>query len=154
MEVKRPVVKSAFPVGDSGLRPVPKSLNAYDVLNNEEIWLRDPFRSGPDHTLETPGSITYAKLATGCIVESNETSDPEPKSRDNQEIMRVLHVVSNTFWPTFQSTYHRMASMPKHDDGWRQQITPDLGIVVTKPKRKIEGPKNTRKRPPPKPGGK
>jgi hypothetical protein len=48
----------------------------------------------------------------------------------------------------------RLAITPKRDDGWSQNISPDMGIVISKPTRKPEGPKQSPKKTPPTPGGK
>ena len=148
MKVSRPAVKTAFPIGDHGLLPVPNYLKIYNLLNREQIFLYNPFDSGLSVKVESPQSLTFAKVADGIIVDDQLKSEPESKSRARQEQFRLLHETSHTYWDVAVATFMRLAVTPKRDDGWKQNISPDMGLVIDKPTRKPDTPKISHKRKP------
>jgi hypothetical protein len=152
MEFDRPAVKFASPVGDHKLMAVPASLDVNALLSQEEILLFDPFKPGMSIKKEPMMTLNFSKLASGIIVESVEQKEEMTKSARYQTMMNNLHAVSNAFWPANVSILIRLLSLPKRDNGRNLDISPDMGLVVQKPKQKPEGPKNTKKPGPPKPG--
>lgn len=150
MEKRRPSVKQAFPVGDAGVRPLPDYFDVQRLIEEDSVILYNPFVTGLTIKKELTSSLTYTKLASAFIIDSMELDDPESRSIKAQNQHNTLHHISNVFWPVAVSTFQRQAVVPKRDDGWKKNITPDMGLVVSPPKRKIKTPKLTQKPSPPK----
>lgn len=145
MKLNRPAVKSAFPVGNEGLLPVPDYLDINSILERDEIYLYNPFQSGLSIKVESPQTLNYVKVSQGFIVDSPTHNETEDRSIDQQNKFRTLHQTSNTFWDVAVATFMRLAVTPKRDDGWKQDISPDMSLVISKPTRKPSTPKNTMK---------
>lgn len=153
MEFERPTVKAAFPIGDSGLVPVPKSHNISDMLNQEAIYLYNPFETGLAIKREYLSAINFGKLANAFIVDGPHMIEVAPRSRKAQRMQRNLHLAAHTTWPVAVNIFIRQVQTPKRDMDLKPEITPDMGLVVSPPSQKIEGPKNVRRPGKPKPGG-
>lgn len=153
MEFERPTVKAAFPIGDSGLVPVPKSHNISELRNQEALYLYNPFEIGLAIKREYLSAVNFTKLANAFIVDGPHMIEVAPRSREAQRMQRALHLSAHTIWPVAVNIFTRQIQTPKRDMDLRLDITPDMGLVVSPPNRKIEGPKNTRRPGKPKPGG-
>ncbi|MBD78087.1 MAG: hypothetical protein CL840_03950 [Crocinitomicaceae bacterium] len=153
MEFERPTVKAAFPIGDSGLVPVPKEHNISELVRQEALYLYNPFETGLAIKREYMSAINFGKLANSFIVDGPDMIEIAPRSREAQRMQRNLHLAANTTWPVSVNIFIRQVQTPKRDMDMRPEITPDMGLVVSPPNRKIEGPKLTRRPGKPKPGG-
>jgi hypothetical protein len=153
MEFERPTVKAAFPIGDSGLVPVPKAHNVSELSKQEAIYLYNPFEIGLSIKREYLSAITFTKLANSFIVDGPHMIEVAPRSREAQRTQRALNLAAKTTWPVSVNIFIRQIQTPKRDLDLRPDITPDMGLVVSPPSIKIEGPKKTRRPGKPKPGG-
>ena len=146
--------KCVFPAGRTGLIPVPKELSIHDYLESRDhVYLYNPF--APTLTVEKVpmSSLSFRKLAKGYIVESPNII--QRNSRGSEEIARYQHLQKSAeaFWGVFVAVTRRLLLSPKREQDRKLDISPDMGLVIQKPKRKIEGPRLVHRPGPPKPGG-
>lgn len=146
--------KEVFPVGNTGLNPVPAELAIADYLESREsVYLYNPFAPGMSVRSVPLSSLTYREIAQSYIVETPHIREINSKGRDGIERYNHLKQASQVFWDVFVSVTRRILSTPKRDQDRKMDITPDMGLVIQKPKRKIEGPKMVHRPGPPKPAG-
>jgi hypothetical protein len=153
MEYERPEVKAAFPVGDLGLQHLPDDLNIQKTIEKEFLYFHNPFQTGLSIKKEYLSSVNYSTLSSGFIVNSPHLIEVSERSRKNQQLHRALHQVSNTFWPVAVNVFVRQLKTPKRDLDNTPDITPDMKLIISPPKRKPDSPKLNRKPKPSKPGG-
>lgn len=153
MEYERPEVKAAFPVGDLGLRRVPDKLNITELLKKEYIYLYNPFETGMSVKKEYMSALTFTKLSEAFILETPNIIEVTARSRKNQQKFSSLHQAANSFWPVLVNVFVRQLETPKRDLDNRPDITPDMKLVISPPKRKPDSPTLKRKPKPSKPGG-
>ena len=149
MEFSKPKVNEVYPVGDSGLKPVPQFLDAVEITEREELYIYNAFDPGLSIRKVPARSVTYFALASGFILDSPDAIMKLGRGQENLEKRQTLASVSEVFWPVAAATFSRLLKVPKRDNGMNPSITPDMGLVISPPKRKIEGPKNTRRPAPP-----
>lgn len=152
METNVPAVATCYPVGNTGLRALAERHNPESILSRDEIYLRDPYAPGAEIKRTNTSSLTFSLLANNEISDTLAVKDPESRSLRSQAKFNAMLQMAHTFWPVARSTFRRLAVMQKRDNGISQNITPDMGIVIQKPSRKIDKPKNN-KITPPRPGG-
>ncbi len=153
MEYDRPKVDYVYHIGEGGLKAVPAHLDATKISEREEFYIYNPFDPGLSVKMFQAGSLTYALLATGILVDTPEMVEKLGRGHDSLERQQNIAIMAENFWPVAAATFNRLLKMPKRDNGIHPNISPDMGLTVAPPKRKIDGPKNTRKPGPPTPGG-
>jgi hypothetical protein len=153
MEQQRPSVKVAFPVGETGLSPLPEYLDAERISKREHFLIINPFNPGMAITRVPAESLTFETLSGGFIVDRQDMINKENRGPLAIKKQQQLSQISEDFWPVAAQTFHRLLVMPKRDHGIEPNITPQMGLTVAPPKRKIDSPKVTRKLGPPTAGG-
>ncbi len=153
MEKEQARVISAYPIGNLDLQSVPEHLNAVSIINRGEFYIYNPFDSGLSVKRVAPESLTYRTLSSGMLLDSPEFKSTMEHGHQNLEKFQALAHLANVFWPAAAATFNRLLMVPKRDNGYHPNITPDMGLVVSPPKQKIQGPKLTRRPGPPTAGG-
>ena len=153
MIYRRPSVKAVYPVGDLGLISVPEHLDPYNMLNEQEIYVRDPFSPGMTLRRMPLNEVTFKIGATHFFSKDGHELGADWKGPEERQKRQLLYNFSIAFWPVAAATFQRLLSVPKRDHGLNPNITPDMGLVVSPPKRKIDGPKVKPRPGPPTPGG-
>jgi hypothetical protein len=153
MEFDRPAVKEVFPMGDNGLHLLPEYLDAINIIDRQELFLYNSFEPGLSLTRTPTQNITYKLLSNHFIKDSGSLLEKSHSGPEELNKVRLLHQISANFWPAAAAYFSRAVKAPKRDNGPNMNVTPDMGITVSPPKRKIDGPKNTQRPGPPTPGG-
>lgn len=146
--------KVAFPVGSMGVIPVPPELSVKNYIESREhVYLYNPFAQGLSTRMVPLSSLTYRELSQAFIVEKANVREINSGGRESVERFQNLSKTSKIFWNVFVGATRRMLSTPKRDLDRKMEISPDMGLVISKPKRKIDKPKLTQRPGPPKPAG-
>lgn len=146
--------KAIFPVGNMGLIPVPPELSMKDYLESRDVvYLYNPFGHGLATKAVPLAGLTYRELSQAFIVDKPDFRELNSKGKENLEKYQHLSNTAKIFWGVFVSVTRRILTTPKREQDRKMDITPDMGLVLQKPKRKIEGPQLVRRPGPPKPGG-
>jgi hypothetical protein len=153
MKTNKPKVKVAFPLAGNEVRRIPDALNIHELISREKIHLYNPFRTGTSITTQSPNGLTYQKIMDHFVVDSEHRRDTGNRSKEMAEQFDSLKEGMESFWPAAKSIFIRLCSMPKRDLDRHNNITPEMGLVVTPPKRQIKGPSMNRNPGPPKAGG-
>lgn len=153
MRVDKPKVKIAFPLAGREVRKLPDALNIHELIAREKIHLYNPFSTGTSITSQSPNGITYKKITENFVVDFEHKRDIGDKSVEMADKFDSLKNGMETFWPAAKSIFIRLCSLPKRDLDRANNITPEMGLVVTPPKRQIKGPSMNRRPAPPKAGG-
>lgn len=152
--LKNTKVAAVFPVGRLGVIPVPNHLDIKNFLETRDsVYLYNPFASGLTTKSVPISSLSYRELSQAVIVDAPNVREMNSRGSDNLNKFSTLNKISKVFWPVFVSVSRRVYSSPKREADRRMEITPDMGLVIQKPKRKIEGPRLVHRPGPPKPGG-
>jgi hypothetical protein len=149
VEQDRPAVKEAFPVGNTGLHALPEHLDAWKLCQREEFHILNPFAPGLSITRVPASSLNYIMLAQGFIVDKVEIIDKDGTGPEARYRHGVLNRVGEDFWPVAAATFSRLLRIPKRDNGLHPSVSPDMGLKVAPPKRKIDSPQKTRRPGPP-----
>lgn len=154
MKTNKPIATSAFPLGGNEVRALPEELNIHELISREKINLYNPFQVGTAITTQSPSQLTYKKVSESFIVDFAIRRDVGNRSHEMKGHFDSLKSGMESFWPAAKSIFVRIISMPKRDIDLRNKVTPEMGLVVTPPKRQIKGPSRTPNKPgPPKAGG-
>lgn len=153
MDYNIPKVAEIYPVGDNGLKPVPEYLKINKLFDRPELHLYNPFDSGLSIKTVPLQKVTFKMIAQSIILDEPELIERSNRGGENLEMFNQIGSMGNSLWPAASEIYRRLIGMPKRDDGSRLNITPDIGIIVNKPKRKIDSPKMVNRPAPPSAGG-
>lgn len=153
MEYNIPKVADVFPVGSHGVRRVPESLKVNKILQRSELHLYNPFDAGLPIKTVPIQQVTYKDLARSIILDSPELIDKQSKGAESLDLFNQICEMSESLWPASCEILKRLIQTPKRDDGLNLDISPDIGLVVNKPKRKIDSPSLSRRPAPPSAGG-
>lgn len=146
--------KQIFPAGRMGVLPVPKELSMHDYLfSRDSVYLYNPFATAMTVEKVPLTALNYTKLAEGFIIDNPDIIKRNSRGSEEVDIYRNLQKSAEIFWGVFVAVTSRIMLSPKRDQDRKMNITPDMGLVIQKPKRKIEGPKLIHRPGPPKPGG-
>lgn len=153
MEHNKPKVAEVFPVGNMGLKPVPDRFKINELLEREEFYIYNPFSSGLSITKIPIQKVTYRALSEGFIMDSPEIIENLARGGESLEKFQSLSTMSNSLWPAAAEIFRRLIGTPKRNEGMSMDISPDMGLIVSKPTRKIDSPKQSRRPSPPTSGG-
>lgn len=141
-------VRIAEGMGERGeVRPVPDHLNMKKVFEQPELYLFNPFIGGLSVKKVLPQSLRYSDLRNAFLVEPEDVSTMVHE-RNNQmiQLFSVLGRAADEFFNVAVAMYHRQLMIPKRDASRRPHIEQDeMGLIVSPPKRKLQGPKLTAK---------
>lgn len=152
--LKNTKVAAIFPVGRMGVIPVPAHLDIKTYLESRDVvYLYNPFVSGLTTKSVPISSLSYRDLSQSVVVDAPNVREMNSRGADSIKKFSTLSELAKVFWPVFVSVSRRVYSAPKREADRRMEITPDMGLVIQKPKRKIEGPRLVHRPGPPKPGG-
>lgn len=146
--------KQIFPVGGLGVVPVPNELCVADyIASRDSVFIYNPF--APTMTVEKVpmSALTYRKLAQGYLVDNPNIIHRNSRGKEEVERYSNLQKSAEAFWGVFVAVTRRLLLVPKRDQDRKMDISPDMGLVIQKPKRKMEGPRLVHRPGPPKPGG-
>lgn len=132
---------------DGTVRPLPEDFDIKKILESNKIFLYNPFNSGLPLKEILPSSLRYKDLRDNFIVFPEEAA-AIVNDRDHvmQKKFSALSGMANDFFEVAAMMFSRQLQVPKRDRRSGPVIDQDnMGLVVSPPKRKIEGPKLTAK---------
>jgi len=147
-----PPVARMYPTNGMGVVPVSNSVDPNYYLSQDELLLYTPFMAGPDFRKKRINQLQYLDLSESIPMDGTPGKLPEA-TRDNasREKFYLIGQIATQFWPQAKNMYLRILQSPKRDMGHRLDITPEIGVTITPPKREIGSPTLKPTNTPPKP---
>jgi hypothetical protein len=154
MERNKPKAVSCHTAYGSAIQPMPDDINIKKLMQNDRVYLYNPFVNGQRFTPKSPSAISMYDLKKNFLVENNRNSDVG--SRDSNA--QMLFSTQEKAWSSLLDyVSHQLATeitMEPRDRKKRLKLTPeDIKLAVSAPNQalKPKGLSRSPKMAPPKP---
>lgn len=154
MEIKKPKAVECYPAYGNSISPFPQELSPKAAMENDKVYLYNPFLSGQRFMPKSPNAITLFDLKGHFVVDHSSNSDIGIKGPAAQKMFKDQ---ANSWESMLDYVSNQLATeitLEPKKRGKNFKMTPeDIKMIISKPNQtlKPKGPTASPKLAPPKP---